>query len=348
MSDSQTNLQLPCAPEEIDRFLSEPQPGTLRLLENIDSDILVLGAGGKMGLHLCRLLREGTRRLGKKNTIYGVSRFTTLAGRTVYEEAGIKTLVGDLRDQAFLDSLPDCPVVFYLAGAKFGTAGNPKLLQEMNVELPRLVAQRFPRSRIAAFSTGCVYSYTTPLSGGALETFPLEPVGEYARSCLGREEAFMEGSRRHGTPVVLLRINYSVEFRYGVPVDIGRKVLNGEPIDLTMGYVNLIWQNDALNHIVQSLKLAAAPPVPINITGSEIVTVRGIATRMGELLGREPVLVGEEAPTAWLSNASRAHKLFGSPSVPLDLMLRWIATWLLNEGPTFNKPTGFERRDGQF
>jgi nucleoside-diphosphate-sugar epimerase len=301
-----------------------------------------------MGLHLCRLLREGTRLLGKKNTIYGVSRFTTLADRTVYEEAGIKTLVGDLRDQAFLDSLPDCPVIFYLAGAKFGTAGNPKLLQEMNVELPRLVAERFPHSRIAAFSTGCVYSYTTPLSGGALETFPLEPVGEYARSCLGREEAFVEGSRRHGTPVVLLRINYSVEFRYGVPVDIGRKVLNGEPIDVTMGYVNVIWQNDALNHIVQALKLAASPPVPINITGPEIVSVREIATRLGELLGREPVLVGEEAPTAWLSNASRAHKLFGAPSVPLDRMLCWIASWLLNEGPTYNKPTGFERRDGKF
>jgi nucleoside-diphosphate-sugar epimerase len=343
-----SNLSLPCAPGEVDTFLSQPDKGTLDVLDTIDGDILVLGAGGKMGLHLCRMLRFGLDQLGKKNTVYGASRFRTLAGRKVYEDAGIETLVGDFRDKSFLESLPDCPVVFYLAGAKFGTADNPELLKEINVDLPARVAERFSKSRIAAFSTGCVYSYTTPLSGGSVEGSKLEPVGAYAQSCLGREEAFNNASARHGTPVVLLRINYSVEFRYGVPVDIGRKVLNGEPVDVTMGYVNVIWQNDAINHVIQSLQLSGSPPVPINITGPEVVSVRRIAERFGELFGNEPVFTGEEAPSAWLSNASKSHRLFGKPSVPLDQMIQWIATWLVNNYDTYNKPTGFERRDGKF
>lgn len=348
MTKRASDLPLPCVPGEIDSFLSRPQEGTLKLLETIDSDILVLGAGGKMGLHLCRMLREGCDQLGKNNKIYGASRFKTLAGRNVYEKAGIETLVGDFRDNSFLDSLPECSVVFYLVGAKFGTADNPALLQEINVDLPARVAERFPKARIAAFSTGCVYSYMTPMSGGSVEASKLEPVGAYAQSCLGREEAFNRGSERHGTPVVLLRINYSVEFRYGVPVDIGRKVLNGEPIDLTMGHVNVIWQNDALNHVIESLQLAASPPAPINITGAEVTSVRWIAERFGQLFGREPVFTGDEAPSVWLSNASKAHRLFGKPSVSIDQMLEWIATWLVNDFDTYNKPTGFERRDGKF
>jgi len=342
------HILLPCPPEGVDTFLSHPQDGALAVLDSIYSDILVLGAGGKMGLHLCRLLREGFHQLGKSNMVYAASRFQTLASQEAYQHNGIQTLVGDFREQAFVDSLPECPVVFYLVGAKFGTADNPQLLQEINVDVSKRVAERFHRSRIAAFSTGCVYSYSTPESGGSTERSPIDPPGAYAQSCLGREEAFIESSKRHHTPVVLLRINYSVEFRYGVPVDIGRKVLNGEPVDVTMGYVNVIWQNDALNHIVQSLRLAESPPVPINITGPEVASVREIACRFGELFGKEPILVGEEAPTAWLSNAAKAHHLFGKPSVSLDCMLQWIAAWLVRQGTTFNKPTGFERRDGKF
>jgi len=281
-------------------------------------------------------------------TVYAASRFRTLAGREAYESAGIRTLVGDFRDQGFLDSLPDCPLVFYLVGAKFGTAGNPGLLEEINVRLPLRVAERFSSARTVAFSTGCVYSYTTPASCGSVESSPLEPVGEYARSCLGREEAFNEVSARHRTPVVLVRLNYSVEFRYGVPVDIARKVLSGEPIDLGMGYVNIIWQGDALNHIIQCLSLASSPPVPINITGREILRVRDLATRLGQLLGREPVFTGEESETAWLSNASHSHRLFGAPLASPEQILQWVAAWQAREQPVYDKPTGFERRDGNF
>ncbi|MFP4281908.1 MAG: NAD-dependent epimerase/dehydratase family protein [Opitutales bacterium] len=348
MSVPALQLPLPCAPEAIDDFLSQPQEGTLELLDSVHSDILVLGAGGKMGLHLCRMLREGLRRLGKANTIYAASRFRTLASREAYEAHGIETLVGDFEDPAFLESLPECPVVFFLVGAKFGTAGQPELLQRINVEVPGRVAERFASSRIVAFSTGCVYAYTSPESGGSTEASPTAPVGAYAESCLGREEAFGRVSAARQTPVVLIRLNYSVEFRYGVPVDIASRVLRGEPVDVSMGYVNVIWQNDALNQIVQCLRLAQSPPVPINITGPEIVAVRDLAQRFGKLFGREPILTGEEAPTAWLSNAARSHQLFGRPSVSLDRMIEWIAAWLVREGSTYNKPTGFERRDGRF
>ena len=345
---SSPELKLPCPVEEVDSFLSRPREGALEMLRHLEGDVLVLGAGGKMGLHLCRMLREGFDQLGKGNTVWAASRFQTLASREAYESSGVKVLVGDFRDQAFVQSLPDCPTVFYLVGAKFGTSGNPDLLRQINVEVSREVAERFREARIVAFSTGCVYSFTTPDSGGSKETSPTEPVGEYALSCLGREQAFTEASKRHGTPVVLIRLNYSVEFRYGVPVDICRKVMSGEAIDLSMGYVNIIWQNDALNQIIQCLALADSPPVPINITGKEIIPVREIAVRFGELLGKAPVFTGTEAETAWLSDAGKSHRLFGAPHVGLDTMIDWIAAWLQGEGHTFNKPTGFETRDGKF
>jgi nucleoside-diphosphate-sugar epimerase len=348
MTEFSSSQLFPCSIEDVDTFLSEPQPGTLQILNKLEGDILVLGAGGKMGLHLCRMLQEAIRRLGKTNTVWAASRFQTLSAREVYEKEGIRTRVGDFEDQDFIDSLPACPIVFYLVGAKFGTSGNPDLLRRINVEVSQQIAERFRDSIIAAFSTGCVYSYVSPQSGGSTETSPIDPVGAYARSCLGRERAFVEGSSKYQTKVVLIRLNYSVEFRYGVPVDIAKKVLNEEPIDVTMGYVNLIWQNDALNQIIQCLSLADTPPIPINITGSGVHSVRDIARRFGELFNKEPLLTGTEAETAWLSNASKAHGLFGKPSVELDTLLQWIAGWLLENGKTFNKPTGFERRDGKF
>jgi nucleoside-diphosphate-sugar epimerase len=348
MSVPADKLKLPCPVEEVDTFLSRPDNGTLETLKKLKGDVLVLGAGGKMGLHLCRMLKSGFQELGMDRTVWAASRFQTLSSREAYESEGIRTLVGDFRDQSFIDSLPDCPDVFYLVGAKFGTSGNPELLQQINVEVSRRVAERFKASRIVAFSTGCVYSYTTPDSGGSNEGSPTDPVGEYALSCLGREQAFAEGSLRNHTEVVLIRLNYSVEFRYGVPLDIGRKVLSGDPIDLSMGYVNLIWQGDALNHIIQCLKLAGSPAVPINITGPDIIPVREIAGHLGELFDRKPVFTGTESATAWLSNASRSHKLFGYPETSMDAMLEWIAAWLAQDGDTWNKPTGFESRDGKF
>ncbi|KAF0093261.1 MAG: NAD dependent epimerase/dehydratase family [Puniceicoccaceae bacterium 5H] len=348
MTTVNSSLPLPCSMNEVDSFLAQPKAGTLETLASLEGDVIVLGAGGKMGFHLSWMLKEGFRQLGKDNTVYAASRFRTLAGREAYERVGVKTLVGDFRDAAFVRSLPECPTVFYLVGAKFGTADNPGLLQQMNVDVAAELAERYAISRIVALSTGCVYAYVPPDSGGSTEDAPRQPVGAYAFSCLGRERAFEAVSLRCGTPVTLIRLNYAVEFRYGVPVDIALKVMNGEPVDVTMGYVNIIWQNDALNQIVQALSVAASPPRPLNITGADILSVRDLACCFGTLLGRKPRFVGEEAPTAWLSDASASHRLFGPPEVSVETMMRWIAAWIQRDGSTFHKPTGFERRDGNF
>lgn len=342
------SLELPCSLEEVDDFLSIPQTRTLETLRLLRGDILVLGAGGKMGLHLSKMLKEAMCRLGKSNIVWAASRFKTLNSMQAYEASGIRTLAGDFLDSNFVDQLPDCPVVFYLVGAKFRTSGKPDLLRAINVELPKTIAERFCSSRIVAFSTGCVYSYTTVNSGGSTEESETNPIGDYALSCLGREEAFIDGSKKFGTKAVLIRLNYSVEFRYGIPVDIALKILNDEPVDVSNGHVNLIWQNDAINQIIQCLTLVDSPAVPINITGPEIVSVREIANYFGRLFKKDSVFIGQEQEKAWLSDASRSHVLFGKPVTDLVTMLNWIAAWLLGSRRTFNKPTGFERRDGKF
>ncbi len=217
-------LTLPCAPEDADEFLSRPTAGVLAVLGRTKGNILVLGAGGKMGLHLCAMLQRGLKQLGRDDRVTAVSRFTTLRDREAFHAFGVQTIAGDLTDVVVVAALPEAPTVFFLAGVKFGTATDPGLLWQMNVEMPRIVAARFARSRIVAFSTGCVYPFVKPDAGGATEETPLAPVGDYAISCAQREEAFGEVSRRVGTAVALIRLNYAVEFRYGVLMDIATKV----------------------------------------------------------------------------------------------------------------------------
>jgi nucleoside-diphosphate-sugar epimerase len=310
--------------------------------------MLVLGAGGKLGLHVSLMLRRALQTQGRTDPVVAVSRFGTLRDRAAFESCGIATHACDLSDPAQVAKLPDAPSVFFLAGVKFGTASAPDLLQKLNVDMPRLVAQRFRRSRIIAFSSGCVYPFVTPESGGATEATPAAPVGAYAASCLARENAFADVSREHGTPVALIRLNYSVEFRYGLLVDIAEKVLRGEAVDVTMGYVNVIWQRDAVDFSIRSLDLAASPAAPVNITGPNVLSVRMLAQRFGALFGRPVSITGQEAETAWLNNPSLALARFGPPPTSLNEMLAWTAAWLQCGGHTWGKPTGFERRDGEF
>lgn len=339
---------LPCATAEVEHFLSAPSEATLQLIKGLQGPVVVLGAGGKMGLHLCLMLTEAARRVNNPLKIIAVSRFTTLRDRESFTDAGIETISADLSVPEELAKLPDAPLIFFLAGVKFGTATSPQLLEKMNVEMPRLVASRYRNSKIIAFSTGCVYPFVDVASGGATEATPTDPVGEYALSCLKREHAFADASRDYGTPVALIRLNYSVEFRYGVLVDVATRVLRREPIDVSMGHVNLIWQPDALNHVIQSITVAASPAVPINITGTSILSVRELALQAGRIVGIDPVLVGQEKETAWLSNASWSHALFGPPPTSVETMQRWVAAWLTAGGSTWGKPTGFETRDGKF
>lgn len=341
-------LALPCAPESVDDFLSVPPPATLACVATLSRTVLVLGAGGKMGLHLSLMLQKAARLAGSPLRVIAVSRFTTLRERDCFSRAGLETIACDLCDPQQLRALPDAQTIFFLAGVKFGTDASSFLLDQMNVLMPRLVAQRFRGSRIVAFSTGCVYPFVPTASGGATEETPVAPVGAYALSCLRREEAFAAVARDASTPVVLIRLNYAVEFRYGVLVDIATKVRARQPVDVTMGHVNVIWQPDALAHVIQSLDLATRPAAPLNITGPEILSVRDLARGFGEIFGCEPIFVGTEAPTAWLNDARRAHQLFGPPATSVETMIAWIAAWLHHGGTTWGKPTGFEKRDGKF
>jgi nucleoside-diphosphate-sugar epimerase len=339
---------LPCAADQVDAWLSVPPAGVVACLARHAGPFLVLGAGGKIGLHLCRMLRGALAQAGRADRVIAVSRFRTLRDTAEFTRAGIEVLAADLTDPVALRALPEAPTVFFLAGVKFGTADRPDLLQAVNVALPALVAERYAGSRMVAFSTGCVYPFVTPASGGATESTPPAPPGAYAASCFGREQAFTEASARRGTPIALLRLNYSTEFRYGLLVDIGQRVARGEPVDVTTGYANVIWQRDMVAYAIHALDVAAAPAVPLNVTGPEILGVRDVAREFGTWFGVPVRFAGTESATAWLNNASLAHRRFGVPEVRPAQMIEWIAAWLRRGGASWGKPTGFEHRDGRF
>ena len=341
-------MVLPCPAEAIDDFISKPTPKAIEAVARARGPFLVLGAGGKIGLHLALMLRRSLHALGRTDRVVAVSRFTSLRDRSAFEEHGIETIACDLGDQAALAALPEAPTIFFLAGVKFGTAGAPGLLRAINVEIPQRVARRFARSRIVAFSSGNIYPFVTPASGGAREDTPPAPIGDYAASCLEREQAFATVAAAHGTPVVLIRLNYSVEFRYGLLVDIAQAVHSGQPIDVTTGYVNVIWQTDAVAHSIQALELANSPVVPINVTGAETLAVRELAGNFSRLLGRAAKLTGTESETALLNNASQSHRRFGAPLTSVTQMSEWISAWIARGGENWGKPTGFQKRDGRF
>lgn len=329
--------------------LSEPTPELIADLKAGLGDILVLGVGGKMGPSLARLARRSLDAAGQKSRqVIGVARFSEPGLKERLEGWGIRTLNADLLTPGALAALPDVPNVIFMAARKFGSTGNESATWAMNTFLPGLVAQRFTKSRIVAFSTGNVYPLVPVASGGCAESDPVAPVGEYAISALGRERMFEYGSTQHGTLVTILRLNYAVELRYGVLLDIAEKVLSGTPIDLTMGHVNVIWQGDANAIALRSLAIAASPAKVLNLTGPETLSVRRLAEQLGDLLGKRPVFSGTEGATALLNNAAQCTRRFGAPRVPVEQVLRWVAHWVGRGGRTLAKPTKFQVRDGKF
>lgn len=343
-------LTCPQTVEELDQLASEPSREVVAMLEKTEGDLMVLGAGGKMGFHLAAMLRRGLDITGTSREVIAVSRFGDAEVRSSFESAGIRTLSADLTSEDELTSLPDASAVFFLAGKKFGTAGRADELRLYNEEMPRLVARRFRNAKIVALSTGCVYPFVSRESGGSVEEDTPEPPGDYAQSCLGRELAFEEESERYGTPISLIRLNYSVDLRYGVLVDLALRILAGEPVDIAMGWFNCIWQGDAVAHIIRALEIASAAPKAriLNVTGSRILSVRESATVMADRLGCSVSFSGTETETAWLNNAGKAHRLFGAPRVSEDQLLEWVAEWVGQGRPILGKPTHFEVRDGAY
>ena len=331
--------------EAVEEFMTRPSPALVADLARAPGDILVLGVGGKMGPTLARL----AKRAAPDRRVIGVARFSEPGVRESLAAAGVEPVSADLLDRAQVEALPRTPNVVFMAGRKFGATGDVPLTWAMNVHVPAMVAETFGASRIVAFSTGCVYPFVPVHGGGADEDMPpIPPPGDYATSCVGRERMFEYFSRKHGTPGRLVRLNYAIDMRYGVLHDIGRKVRDGEPIDLSMGHVNVIWQGDANEVALRCLARATTPTSPINVTGPETLEVRRLAAEFGKLLGRQPRLVGQEASTGWLNDSRRMVKEFGAPSVPLGRMLEWTADWLARDMKSLNKPTHYEVRDGQY
>ncbi len=334
--------------EELEDCLSIPNQRDVETAREIDGDVLVLGAAGKMGPTLVRRILRARGRAGKKWRVYANSRFSDPRLRDRLESWGATTLAGDALEGDFLKGLPRCPYVLHLIGFKFGATGNESLMWATNSHLPGRVAETFRDSRIVALSTGNVYPLVGVGSGGSREEDPLGPIGECAQSCLGRERVLHHFSATHRTPICILRLNYAAEARYGVLLDIATRIHQGFPVALEMGYFNVIWQGDANSVCFRSLLNCQSPPLVLNVTGREINSVREIAGRFAEIFGVEAKFEGREGKTALLSDSSRCRRLLGDPEVSLSEIIELVARWVRAGNPTLGKPTRFEVRDGKF
>ena len=336
--------------EQLDEMLSRPPTYVVEIFHRIPGDVIVLGVAGKMGPTLARMARRAALAAdeSKPRRVIGVARFSDPAHQRDLEQHGIETIKADLLDQKQLDALPDAPNVVYMPAMKFGSTGQEALTWAMNTYLAGMCAQRYKSSRIVAFSTGNVYGLTPVSGGGSTEDSPLNPLGDYAMSCVGRERMFEHFSRVNGTRVALIRLNYATETRYGVLVDLAQKVFRGETIDLSMGHLNAIWQADANAMSLAALAHVASPPFVLNVAGPEVLRVRDVCERFGRLMNKPPTFTGREAPDALLSNAALGRSLFGPPSVAAETLIRWIAHWVASGGANLGKLTHFEARDGKF
>lgn len=335
--------------EALEDFMSEPTPGLVADLAGIDGDIMVLGVGGKMGPTLARM----AKRAAPHKRVIGVARFSDPSLIASLQGHGVECITCDLLDRQALERLPNVADgvhnLVFMAGHKFGAAGNASLTWMMNVGVPMMVAETFREMRTVSFSTACVYPFVPVDGPGADEQTPTTPpAGDYANSCVGRERMFEYGSRKYGTPGRIVRLSYAIDMRYGVLHDVASKVFAGAPIELTMGCANVIWQGDANEQSLRLLAHCTAPASPINITGPTHTSVRWLAGEFGRRFGRTPVFTGQEAPTAWLEDTTQAQRLFGAPRVPMQAMIDWVADWVQRGQPSLGKPTHFSARDGKY
>jgi len=332
----------------LEELLGRPSPADVAFARTITGDVVVLGAGGKMGPSLARRVRRSLAAAGGRGRVVAVSRFSEPGVAAALEKDGIEALAADLLDPAQVARLPPAENVLFLAGTKFGSTGRPDLTWALNTVVPAHAARHYAASRIVVFSTGNVYPLVDASSPGSVETDPPGPVGEYAQSCLGRERVFEHFSRAAGTRVLLFRLNYATDLRYGVLADVARRVQAGEPVDLTVPRVNAIWQGDADSYAFRALALAESPPRILNVTGRGSIAVKEAAERFARRFSREARFSGEEGRLGLLSDASRCHALLGEPEVGLDLLVEWTARWVEAGGRHLGKPTKFERVDGRF
>jgi nucleoside-diphosphate-sugar epimerase len=328
----------------LEDVMTAPSAALIETLQRVPGDILVLGVGGKMGPTLARL----AKRAAPDKRVIGVARFSEPGLRDSLQQHGVECIAADLLSREQLAALPEAPNVVFMAGRKFGSSGSEWLTWAMNAHVPALVAERYAKSHIVAFSTACVYPFADVRGPGADESAPLTPPpGEYANSCVARERMFQHFSHALGTPGRLIRLSYAIDMRYGVLHDVARKLIARQPIDLAMGHANVIWQGDANDWALRALAHCTAPTRGLNVSGPA-VRIRDAAQGLAARLNVEPIFTGTEAPTAWLVDIGEALKLFGPPSVAMDTLLDWTADWAARDGASLNKPTHYEARDGKY
>jgi nucleoside-diphosphate-sugar epimerase len=334
--------------DELEEMLSRPSDAAIGAMSRLKGDVIVLGVAGKMGPTLARMIVRASEAANVKRKVIGVARFSNPAEAKKLEASGVQTIKADLLDQAQLDKLPDAPNVVYMAGMKFGSTGNESLTWAMNSYLPGMVSQKYKASKIVAFSTGNVYGLSPIARGGSLEADSLNPLGDYAMSCLGRERIFDHFSRTLKIPMALVRLNYATEMRYGVLVDLAQRVWRGETIDVSMGTMNAIWQADANAMSIAAFDHVSSPPFVLNVAGPELLSMRAVALAFGQKMKKDVKITGEEAIDSLISNGQLGHKLYGYPRVAAGTMIDWIADWTMRGGESLGKPTHFEARDGKY
>ncbi len=334
--------------EKLNEMLTTPSAALVNDMKTLNGDIMVLGAGGKMGPTLCVLAKNALRAAGVNKRVIAVSRFSDPIVVELLQKNGVEMISADLLTPGALDALPEVENVVFMAGKKFGTDGNEYMTWAMNTWLPSRVAERFKNSRIVVFSSGNLYPQVPVCSGGATEETPTQAVGEYVMSCQGRERMFEYAAKTFGTRVAIYRLNYAVDLRYGVLYDLARNILEDKPISVTTPSFNCIWQGDANEAALRLLLHASADVFTLNVTGPETAGVQETARKIGKLLGKEPTFTGTPADTAYLNNAGKMFRLFGYPTVSLEQLIEWQVQWLQDGGRTLDKPTHFEERKGSY
>jgi nucleoside-diphosphate-sugar epimerase len=334
--------------EQLTQLLTRPSDADVNFARKLRGDVILLGAGGKMGPTLAQRLRLAIESAGGKNRVIAVSRFESTRARRELDQAGVETIAADLLDPEKVKSLPLVENVFFLVGRKFGSTSDPELTWAMNTLVPAWVAQHYRESRIVAFSTGNIYPFVTPESGGCVETDTPAPVGEYAQSCLGRERVFEYFSKKFNTRCLIFRLNYAIDLHYGVLVDIARKVYENKPVDLSVPAVNVLWQGDANSYALRSLELCESPARFLNVTGPETISVLRAATYFAQRFGRNLEVKSEPGKLALLNNAGACHAALGYPTMTAHDLMEAVAEWVESGGASLNKETKFQVTDGKF
>ncbi len=334
--------------EKLNSLLTTPSDNLVEDIQKIKGDIMVLGAGGKMGPTLCVLAKNAVKKAGIEKRIIAVSRGSDKIATKLMVDNGVEVIAMDLLDRKKLDELPDVENIIYMAGKKFGTNGNEWQTWAMNSVVPAFVADRFRGKNIVVFSSGNIYPIVPINSGGCTETDKPIPNGEYGMSTLARERIFEHASHEYGTKVLMYRLNFAVDLRYGVLFDVAKNILNEEKIRLSTPCFNFIWQGHANEIAIRGLLHATSPACVMNVTGPETVSIKKAAIELGQYLGKEPMFEGEEGTDAYLNDASKAMEIFGYPEVSAKTLIKWQAQYLLDGGRTLDKPTHFEERGGSY